>query len=390
MKHILQQLKVCLLFSILIFVTTALSQQKMYWSEIVDNPKIRRANLEGSNIEDILTIFTSGFAGVTDIDIDNVGGKIYWTNSLAGKIQRADLDGNNLVDILTGLSNPFSIALDISSGKMYWTTVFPPNMIQRANLDGSNIEDLVDLGNVFPAGLTLDPIGEKIYWVTGAIQRADLDGSNVELLLQVSEAGSITLDTQGGKMYWVVSSLSDPEIVRANLDGSNMEILVDNSTATLERLWDIALDLPAGKMYWIDLIAEKIQRANLDGSNVEDIITSGLNSPGYINILPAPTAVDEDVTTIPNKYVLKQNFPNPFNPSTTIKFSIPSQSFTTLKVYDILGNEIVELVNEQLSAGNYKFNFAAESASGGLPSGIYFYRITSGSFTAVKKMTLLK
>jgi len=389
MKHIIQQLKVCLLFSILIFVTTAPSQPRMYWSEVVDDSKIRRANLDGTNMEDILTRFTSGFAAAKDIDIDNVGGKIYWTNSLAGKIQSADLDGSNLVDILTGLNSPNYIALDANGGKVYWTSYDINSFtgkIHRANLDGSNVEDLVDLSTALSTGLTLDPIGGKIYWVTGAIQRADLDGSNVELLLQVSEAASITLDTPGGKMYWVVSSFAEPEILRANLDGSNMEILVDNSTATLERPWDIALDLPAGKMYWIDLVADKIQRANLDGSNVEDVISSGLNSPGYINILPAPTAVDEDVITIPNKYVLKQNFPNPFNPSTTIKFSIPSQSFTTLKVYDILGNEIAELVNEQLAAGNYKFNFAADNLS----SGVYFYTIHEGEFTETKKMMLLR
>ena len=83
---------------------------------------------------------------------------------------------------------------------------------------------------------------------------------------------------------------------------------------------------------------------------------------------------------------MSNNYPNPFNPSTTISYSVPEMEFVTLKVYDVLGNEITTLVNEENSAGNYEVEFDAT----GLTSGIYFYRITSGNFVEVKKMTLLK
>ncbi len=85
-------------------------------------------------------------------------------------------------------------------------------------------------------------------------------------------------------------------------------------------------------------------------------------------------------------YSLKQNYPNPFNPSTTINFSIPKSEFVSLKVYDILGREISTLINEAKNAGNYSLDFHAEN----LPSGIYFYKITSGSFSELKKMILLR
>lgn len=129
--------------------------------------------------------------------------------------------------------------------------------------------------------------------------------------------------------------------------------------------------------------------------NVYRMWVSGLPDffpfPGRIGYATAPdenpTGIEEDsFQETPGTFTLQQNFPNPFNPSTTIKLSIPSESYTTLKIYDVLGNEIEELVNEQLPAGNYKFNFVADN----LPSGIYFYKITSGSFTAVKKMILLR
>ena len=88
----------------------------------------------------------------------------------------------------------------------------------------------------------------------------------------------------------------------------------------------------------------------------------------------------------PNKYILSQNYPNPFNPSTTIKYSIPKQSYVTLKVYDILGNEIETLANEEKPAGEYEVTLDAVN----LPSGVYFYRLQAGSFVETKKMILLK
>ncbi len=113
--------------------------------------------------------------------------------------------------------------------------------------------------------------------------------------------------------------------------------------------------------------------------------------PGRIGYATAPdenpTGIEDDFfQATPRTFTLYQNYPNPFNPSTTINFLIPFQSFTTLKVYDILGNEIVELVNEQLPEGNYKFNFVADN----LPSGIYFYKIHAGEFIQTMKMILLR
>ena len=89
---------------------------------------------------------------------------------------------------------------------------------------------------------------------------------------------------------------------------------------------------------------------------------------------------------IPNEYALEQNYPNPFNPITTIKFYIPELSFVTLKVYDVLGNEITTLVNVEKPIGSFEIKFDAT----GLPSGIYFYRLRAGSFVETKKMVFMK
>jgi len=85
-------------------------------------------------------------------------------------------------------------------------------------------------------------------------------------------------------------------------------------------------------------------------------------------------------------YSLSQNYPNPFNPTTSIQYAISSRQFVTLKVYDVLGNEIETLINEEKSAGSYEVEFNAI----GLSSGIYFYRLQAGSFIETKKMILLQ
>ncbi len=89
---------------------------------------------------------------------------------------------------------------------------------------------------------------------------------------------------------------------------------------------------------------------------------------------------------IPEKFSLYQNYPNPFNPSTKIKFDLTKSEFTSLKIFDITGKEMPNLVNENLKAGTYEINFSAQN----LPSGIYFYQLKTNSFTETKKMTLVK
>lgn len=91
----------------------------------------------------------------------------------------------------------------------------------------------------------------------------------------------------------------------------------------------------------------------------------------------------------PENFVLNQNYPNPFNPVTTISYELPEAAVVSLKVYDILGKEIVELVHDFKEAGYHEVTFSSSSVKG-LTSGVYFYQINAGSFTAVKKMQILK
>ena len=107
-------------------------------------------------------------------------------------------------------------------------------------------------------------------------------------------------------------------------------------------------------------------------------------------------SVDDNIPNLPTEFSLSQNYPNPFNPATRIKYALSSRQFVSLKVYDVLGNEIATLVNEEKPAGSYEVEFSAIGgfASGGdvysLSSGVYFYRLRAGSYSATKKMLYLK
>ena len=218
---------------------------------------------------------------------------LYWTDTGTNKIQRANLDGSQVEDVLTGLSVPVGLALDVAAGKLYWTHAgfwsdTGTGEIQRANLDGSHVEDLVTAGLSALYGLALDVTAGKLYWVdagTRLIQRANLDGSEVEdvVTTDLGQPYGLALDVAAGKLYWVDAGTR--LIQRANLDGSQVEDVVTG----LDDPGNLAVDVRAGKLYWVDWDRYAIQRANLDGSQMEDVVTratGGLRVPEGIVVGP--------------------------------------------------------------------------------------------------------
>ena len=113
---------------------------------------------------------------------------------------------------------------------------------------------------------------------------------------------------------------------------------------------------------------------------------SGNVVPDAFRIIRSGNITSVEPTEIPNDFIIYQNYPNPFNPATTIKFRINSRQNVSIKVYDILGNEIATLVNEVKEIGSYEVNFNGEN----LASGVYFYRVITEKETSTMKMILLK
>jgi photosystem II stability/assembly factor-like uncharacterized protein len=137
--------------------------------------------------------------------------------------------------------------------------------------------------------------------------------------------------------------------------------------------------------------------SGLDSSNVnalivtnDDYLLAGTSWKGVYRSVSITTSIENYFTKIPAAYKLEQNYPNPFNPTTHIRYSINKRQFVSLKVYDVLGKEVITLVKEEKEPGIYEVEFSTFSEVNNFSSGIYFYQLETDSFTETKKMILLR
>jgi len=169
-------------------------------------------------------------------------------------------------------------------------------------------------------------------------------------------------------------------------------LLLENKTATLTGTGKINNQGDYGYLLVANDHPDKLRIIIWDKNDGDRIIYDNLtpqNIQGAIvmhNRIILTKDGEEDLLTAPVEFALEQNYPNPFNPTTTIKYSIPAAGNVELKVYDILGNEVVTLVNEVKSPGNYAAEFDASTFA----SGVYFYRLQVGQFSDTKKLILMK
>lgn len=168
-----------------------------------------------------------------------------------------------------------------------------------------------------------------------------------------------------------------PDVI--DTSGGSIPILKYNavSTAGIAYTGNFNNSSSNGQLVYIALPFETINLA----TDRTKVMTATLK---YFGLIP-PSSID-DMDFSPNNFELSQNYPNPFNPSTKINYEISSRENVELKVFDILGNEVAMLVNEVQSPGKYEIEFKGSN----LPSGVYFYRLLSGTFSQVRKMILLK
>lgn len=153
-----------------------------------------------------------------------------------------------------------------------------------------------------------------------------------------------------------------------------VELTRDSTVTAMSLDTAITLKVPAGRS--LQAYSWKVRAQNLSGF--------GPYSDSW-SILKQPTSVSAS-GSIPKDYVLLNNYPNPFNPSTTFSFSLPRTSFVLLKVYDAFGRDVAVIISEELPAGQHSRQWNASGAS----SGVYFYRLQAGNYTETKRLVLLK
>ena len=137
---------------------------------------------------------------------------------------------------------------------------------------------------------------------------------------------------------------------------------------------------------FINQLNQFIANGTLTSAEAQPLIDFANQIIDAINSMLPKAAVQNSISEIPTDYALYQNYPNPFNPTASIKYAIPNSEFVSLKVYDILGNEVANLVEEHQPAGNYEIKFDGSKLS----SGMYIYKLTVGTHAFSKKMLLIK
>ncbi len=245
-------------------------------------------------------------------------------------------------------------------------------------VDGSNINrtihvngDLLNIGSIIPNNLgywlffTIEGNVENAgQWESGAVELTGTTTQQAAIPDSAAFQAELKLHAMrsGNQYQWMRDGapLSDG----GNISGTHTAILTLSSITPADfGAYQCEIDSNGVTIYSREVL-------------INDIITG---------ITPGEPPISDE-TVIPNTFLLGQNYPNPFNPSTTIFYQLPQRSHVRLTVYDLLGREIMTLVNREQPAGEYSVKVNA----GNLSSGIYLYRLEAGSFIQTRKMMLLK
>ena len=215
------------------------------------------------------------------------------------------------------------------------------------------------------------------YWTTAPV-------NGISLVPEIP-VGNANINLSNNANYYSMTSTS---VLSDTVVSLNIQLLLTKNAYTLS----------AGP-HWLGSLKFNylltnccINMAFLSSSSVFNGMWTAMSNPtDWTFTDPAPCilpiiGINTISTEIPTDYLLSQNYPNPFNPTTSIKFAIPKSGFVTLKVYDILGRQVTELVNQFKSTGTYIVDFDASAYT----SGMYFYKLEVNDFVSVKKMVLVK
>jgi len=293
--------------------------------------------------------------------------KIY--KSTAGGGNWTTTNNGNVLD-----GNP-ALAMDISyqtSDKVYvGTAPFQTRSGLFRTIDGGTNWDNITgtLPDRFPADIAVDPNNDDIVYVT----------------LYGFGSGHVFKSTNSGDTWTDISdNLPDVPAPAVIVDMNNSNhVYIGTDIGVF-----VSTDGGGSWQDFNDGLPDAVQAMDLNityANNVIRVMTHG--NGGYERKLLSqiPVGLEQDPLVV-SDFKLEQNYPNPFNPSTTISWQLPKDAFVSLKVFDVLGNEVATLVNEEKSADSYQTEFDASF----LTSGTYFYRLVAGNFVQTKKMILLK
>lgn len=263
-----------------IVITAIVSNKELYFIEYGVRQIKKLLLTSGQTPSTVLDITAKEGVGLA---YDAAGGKVYFSDFAVtgeGKIWRMNIDGSGLEAIVTGLTDPYSIALNVGAGKIYWGDDL--GNISRSNLDGSALEtEFIHIDGGQMRGVAYDSKHDKLYFYevfNENLHSANSDGSNITVIAAGTYGYGIYVDEVNDKLYF--DDQLNATIQRSNLDGSGSVAVV---TGLDTRIFGLTVDHDDNKLYWSDRDLGEISRSNLDGTSPEKILT-GLDSPRGIFI----------------------------------------------------------------------------------------------------------
>ena len=293
----------------------------------------------------------------------------------SNKILCSDITGNVYFAAVKNTSTfgDFAVVKINSAGDTIWTRSYNGLGNLQQNHDDPAALCIDSNGNIFLTGKIYNL--SAYYFSTIKYSAAgDFQWERVYSNPQNGEGGNAVLTDKSGNVY-VTGGSNEFTSIKYNSNGDSLWTMFYNSPSNLNDISDVMTIDNSGNIY----VCGRSRQAG---------------SPGYFDFVTIKYSQTITVLQPGNiqaeKYKLKQNYPNPFNPSTNLEFETPDLAFVSLKVFDVLGNEIVTLVNKKMDAGKYLIQFNGSS----LPSGVYFYGLEIESekvtYSDVKRMILLK
>jgi hypothetical protein len=298
-----------------------------------------------------------------------------------------------------------SLAIDPITNIMYGIVAGgTESQIVRVNAYNGDAYTLYTLPVGAIAGIAFDNIGTCYVGLqNGEIYSVDLTTGNYTLVTTATiQLTSITINPSDNQMWAsqkIVVGIKDKIYT---IDISTGDATLIGQTGFDVTTNDLAFE-ETGTLYGV--IGGTSEEGELISINTSDATGTMVGATGFTDVQALaftvtggpPVSVDDDAnTTVPTEFSLEQNYPNPFNPATTIQFSLPVNSDVKLVVYNMLGQEVATLLNEQKNAGGHSIVWNSSNTNGvKISSGIYFYElkadgVNGGSFTKLRKMVLLK
>lgn len=304
------------------------------------------------------------------------------TGSSSDAAHRYDLNGNYLNNLITGVNFPQQI-IELQNGNLALAVFSTPSGLGIYDSNGTQLNFFTQVSGL--RGVYQLPSGN--YLVTNGSGLHEIDGTTGNLIQTIYSSTNlqyisyVDYSTIPVELTSFTANLIDNNIILNWTTASE----TNNSGFAVERSVDNKFYEQIGFIPGSGTTTERRSYSFTDTSPGEGKFYYRLKQIDYNGTFEYSSIVEVEITS-PKEFALMQNYPNPFNPSTTFTFNIPANELVNLKVYDVMGNEVATLVNEEKSAGSYSIEFDASK----LASGTYFYKLQAGEKSEVRKMLLLK